>query len=342
MNRQSPPEIIQLIVKASLDPVNTAHRVSCFTRYSTLKNYSLLNSTWREVCKPSLYKIVMIWSEGAALDFVRVAAGQGGAIGGVEMMNIDCYCWSNTRPTALLGCVLQLRSLTLSNAAFHAEDLTNSHRLQNLTLDYCTVLPPSPSTHLHIRHLHIDSSTSSTSFTALRALLTPAVLPNLREVDLNDAHLYNLTALIPQLSALQLDSGPIVRYLPLATSLRLLSLDAVACGQVLRSLTPLTPLPPFLLLRNTHTHNSLRLVHVLDYLIANPTRGLTRIFADCQRVKDPSHDGKLNWLIVALGSKGIVVEIGRFTFSEAIRRMDAILLAAKEAAEKREWDGLRR
>ena len=341
MDRQFPPEIIELIVKASLDPVDhESPRRGAFGRYSIFKNYSLLNSTWREVCKPSLYKVVMIRSERAASEFLRVAARQGGAIGGVETMNIGCYCWSNTRPTALLGCVPQLRSLTLYFAAFHAEDLTNSHRLQNLTLNICTVLPPSPSTHLHIRHLHIDSSTSSTSFTALRALLTPAVLPNLREVDLNDAHLYNLTALIPQLSALQLDSGPIVRYLPLATALRLLSLDTLQCILVLPSLTPLTPLPPFLLLR--YCHDCRRLTEVLQHFVAKSTRGLTRIFADCNYDEEPSSDGKLNRLIVALGSKGIVVEIGRFTFPEAIRRMDAILAAEKEAAEKREWEGLRR
>ena len=252
----------------------------------------------------------------------------------MELADIWCSGWNDKRPTALLQCVPQLRSLILHSAAFAAKDLANLYRLDKLTLDSCTVAPPFPSTHLHIRHLHLTSYNPSP---AIQSLLTPDVLPNLRELDLDLAHLHDLTALIPQLSALQLDKGSVVRYLPLATSLRLLSLDAFECSQVLPSLTPLTPLPPFLLLR--HYLGSF-LVQVLEHLVANPTRELTRIFADCQRVKDPSHDGKLNRLIVALGSKGIVVEVGRFTFSEAIRRMDAILLAAKEAAEKREWDVL--
>ena len=338
MDRQFPAEIVELIVKASLDPVDRdVVSRNVYGRYSILKRYSLLNSTWREVCKPSLYKVVVIESERAASGFRRVAAGEGGVIRGVEMMDIWCSRWREKRPTTLLACVPQLRSLTLHFASFHAEDLVNSHRLDKLTLDSCTVAPPSPSTHLHIRHLHIDS-TLSTSFTALRALLTPAVLPNLRELDFRSSYSVDLTAILPRLSALQLDRGPIVRYLTLATSLRLLSLDAVECSQVLPFLTPLTPLPPFLLLR--YFWEPLVLVHVLKHLVANPTRGLTRIFAGCQRVKDLSSDAEVNQLIVALGSKGIVVEIGRFTFSEAIRRMDAILLAEKEAAEKREWDGL--
>ena len=253
-------------------------------------------------------------------------------------MHICCHSWRNARPTALLGCVPQLRSLSITHASFHAEDLTNSPHLDKLAIIHCTVAPCSHSTRLPIRHLRTTFSTPST---AVQPLLTPAVLPNLREVDLNDAHLYDLTALIPQLSALQLNGGPIVRYFPLATTtLRLLSLNSLQCILVLPSFTPLTPLPPFLLLG--YCHDCRRLTEVLQHFVAKSTRGLTRIFADCNYDEEPSSDGKLNRLIVALGSKGIVVEIGRFTFPEAIRRMDAILLAEREAAEKREWEGLRR
>ena len=339
MDRQFPPEIVDLIVKASLHPVDHVVRPpEVCSRYSILKSYSLLNSTWREICKPSLYRVVFIKSEGAASEFLRVAAQQGGAIGGVEVMDIWCSGWTDKRPTALLQCVPQLRSLTVSFAAFHAEDLPNLHHLDKLTLIHSTVGPFAHSTQLPIRHLRIDSSTSST---ALRALLTPAVLPNLREVDLNHAHLHDLTALIPQLTALHPEYGTIVRYLPLATGLRLLSLDSVQCMlQVLPSLTPLTPLPPCLLLRCCHDYR--RLVEVLQHLAANPARGLTRIFVDCHYVKDSGHDAAIDQLVVEVGSKGIVVEIGRFTFSQAIQRTDAILLAEKEAAEKREWGGLRR
>ena len=338
MDRQFPPEIVELIVEASLNPVDRhSQPTDVYDRYSILKRYSLLNSTWREVCKPSLYKVVVIESERAASGFRRVAAGEGGVIRGVEMMDIWCSRWREKRPTTLLACVPQLRSLTLHFASFHAEDLVNSHRLDKLTLDSCTVAPPSPSTHLHIRHLHIDS-TLSTSFTALRALLTPAVLPNLRELDFRSSYSVDLTAILPRLSALQLDRGPIVRYLTLATSLRLLSLDAVECSQVLPFLTPLTPLPPFLLLR--YFWEPLVLVQVREHLVANPTRGLTRIFADCRNVENPTTATELDQLVVELGSKGIVVERGECSFSEAIRRMDAIVLAEKEAAEKREWEGV--
>ena len=334
MDRQCPPEIIELIVKASLDPVDRDFfPTGVFGRYSILKCYSLLNSTWREVCKPSLYKVVFFMSERAASEFVRVAAGQGGAIGGVETMNIDCYRWSDRRPIALLQCVTKLQSLILHDALFHAEDLTNLHRLTNLTLFGCTVTPASPSTRLPIRHLRTTFSSRSTS---LQSLLTPDVLPNLRELDFENAYWVDLTAILPQLSALQLYGDPVVRSFPLALSPRLLSLYTTDFNGLLPS-----SLPHFLLLRSTYQERQLVLVQALQYHVANPKTGVKTIFVDCGLKEDPLHVAKINRLIVELGSKGIVVERGHFTFSEAIRRMDAILLTEKEAAERREWAGVR-
>ena len=331
MDRQFPPEIIELIVKASLDPFITAHWDSCFNHYSTLKNYSLLNSTWREICKPSLYKVVVLHSERAASEFVRVAAGQGGAIGGVELMDIWCGAWNDKRPTALLQCVPQLQSLILHDALFHAVDLTTLHRLTNLTLVGCTVAPPSPATRLPIRHLRTTSYTPSTSS---RSLLTPDVLPYLRELDFTDTYSVDFTALVPQLSALQLNGESLVHSFPLALSPRLLSLLTTDFNRLLPSLNSL---PPFLLLRAAFRVR--HLVQALQYHVANPKTGVKTIFVDCHYDEKSGNVTEVNQLIVELGSKGIVVELGRFTFSEAIRRMDAILLTEKQAAERREWAG---
>ena len=332
MDRQCPPEIIELIVKASLDPVDRDFfPTGVFGRYSILKCYSLLNSTWREVCKPSLYKVVVIESESAGFDFVRVAARQGGVIGGVELMDIWCDGWTGKRPTALLQCVPQLRSLTLHYAAFHAEDLANSHRLDEISLIRCTIASPSPPTQLPIRHLCVRTSAP---YQAVEALLTPASLPRLQNLDLYPSWTVDINAIVPQLTAMALDDRTALRHAPNATSLRLLSVDSSEVIYVLSVLAPLARLPPFLLI--SAIYYSLHLIQALKYQVANPKTGVKTIFADRQYVDDPTHAKELDQLIVELGSKGIVVELGRFTFLEAIRRMDAIILAERRAAEERE------
>ena len=337
MDRQFPPEIVELIVKASLDPVDRdVVSRNVYGRYSILKRYSLLNSTWREICKPSLYKVVVLHSERAASEFVRVAAGQGGVIRGVEMLDIRCIGWIDKRPTTLLQCVPQLRSLILLGALFDAEDLTDSDRLDNLTLASCTVAPPSPATRLAIRHLFV---TSSAPDQAVEALLTPARLPRLQNLDLSPSRTVDINAIVPQLTAMKLSNYTIARYIPNATSLRLLSVDSSEVINILSVLAPLACLPPFLL--TSAIYDSLRLVQALKYQVANPKTGAKTIFADCRLRGDPLHVAEVNRLIVELGSKGIVVERGIFSFSEAIRRMDAILLAEKEAVERREWTGVK-
>ena len=79
MDRQFPPEIVQLIVEASLDPYILFQYANVFkARYSILKSYSVLNSTWRAFSEPLLYRWVDLSSEELALKFLEIAEERGG------------------------------------------------------------------------------------------------------------------------------------------------------------------------------------------------------------------------------------------------------------------------
>ena len=62
MDRQFPPEIIQLIVEASLDPYDVFNLdwSEAKHRYKILTKYSLLNWTWQGASAPSLHELVAI------------------------------------------------------------------------------------------------------------------------------------------------------------------------------------------------------------------------------------------------------------------------------------------
>ena len=70
MDRQFPPEIVQVIVEASLDPYDVFQLgESLKARYFTLRSYSRLNSAWRGTSEPLLYRWVVLVSEELALNF---------------------------------------------------------------------------------------------------------------------------------------------------------------------------------------------------------------------------------------------------------------------------------
>ena len=332
MDRQFPPEIVQLIVKASLDSLRVPNSLQLVDedRYPILKRYSILNSTWREACKPSLYKIVAISSKAAASNFIRVAGEQGGKIVGVESMSISTDRWTEGLLAALLKCTPAVRELVLWSTLVPAEDLAHMLQLTDLTLLSSDVISSSSSlTQLPIRRLCTVSGSPTPGH-----FLTPNVLPNLRELIQMSSH--NCTALVPQLYAMELSQYDIQPSLLLAKSLRLLSLDY----EQQRDLPSLTNLPPFLLL--SQIENARALVRILKKLVANPKTGLKMIFvSQHDEEEDSRYDSKIGRLITQLGSMGVVVEREIDGFDEAIRRMDSILLAEREAAEKREWAGAR-
>ena len=340
MNRQFPPEIIQLIVEASFpsevitSTANGIYTVQIFARYSILNRYSVLNSTWNGVCEAALYSNVVLKSDLLVSTFVQSAGRNGGAVGKmVSTMTIACDGWRNRRAVAVLKCVPQLRRLTIGYASFHAQDLADMHRLDELTLILCTFAIPPPSTQLSIHSLFLYSYGPSK---AISALLSTTILPKLKQLDVEvwAPAPIDFSWILPQLSALQIRVGysrADIRHLSDDQSLRLLSYESTQLGIHPPSLTTL---PPFMMvyIRNHH-----ELMQSLSHFFTK-SAGLKTLFARCKHVEVVGSDKETETelLVTKLRSKGIVVEIrtGTFSFSDAIRRMDAILLAEKAAAEE--------
>ena len=90
MDRQFPPEIVQLIGVASLEPYDSfsfQHGIRP-RRYATLKSYSFLNSTWRGISEQLLYRWVVLESDELALKFLETAEERG-EIEGVRDLSVD-------------------------------------------------------------------------------------------------------------------------------------------------------------------------------------------------------------------------------------------------------------
>ena len=86
MDRQFPPEIVQLVAEASLDPYDPLFFTSVESRqrYSVLKNYCVLNSTWRAVSEPLLFKCVVIQSQESFSSFLGITERSEGTLDGVR------------------------------------------------------------------------------------------------------------------------------------------------------------------------------------------------------------------------------------------------------------------
>ena len=210
------------------------------------------------------------------------------------------------------------------------------HRLDELTLIYCTFTIPPPTTRLPIQSLFIESYDDRDK--VISALLSPTILPGLKQLDVQVyAHApADISWVLPQLSALQLRVGysriDTRRHLSDNQSLRLLSLNSdLNHPNVL--LPSLITLAPFMMISDIHNHHEL--MQSLSHFFAKPA-GLKTLFARCKHVEVVGSDEETETelLVAKLRSKGIVVEIrtGRFSFLDAIRRMDTILLAEKAAA----------
>ena len=259
----------------------------------------------------------------------------------VSEMTITCRDWQNKRPLAVFRSTPQLQKLTLDSASVHVQDLAHMHNLAKLALISCTLTIPPPSTRLSVRHLRISRMQGSNS-AKVHSSVNPDIFPKLTELDLDHAREIDISWLAPQLSALQLVTQFteffVRRYRLDIESLRLLSLDQYESS---RALPNLFRLPPFMLISDIRNHAAL--VQTLTYLFTTSTSkpGLKTLFAHCWVGKEEgtAAETETDQLKAQLRSKGIVVEIRprAFSFSDAIRRMDAILLAEVKAAEEKEY-----
>ena len=183
MDRQFPPEIIQLIVKASLaryDPVPYTFFTSN-QRYTILKNYSLLNSTWRAFSEPLLYKLVVIESEETALLLLKVADTRGGSLDYVRDFRI-CGIELDDDARRIFSVVPAVVDLFLYDCAINLDDLAHLKQIRRLNMvnvadigSSSTLLLPS------LRHLSLCECYPSPT---APFIFTRSSLPQLRHLEI--------------------------------------------------------------------------------------------------------------------------------------------------------------
>ena len=131
MDRQFPPEIIQLIVEASLDPYDLFDfdwsKVA--SRYATLENYSLLNWTWQGASAPSLHEVVIIDTERQASSFLDLLDAKGGIVGGVRDLRIRLDVADPSDIARILRCATGALNLSLLCGVVSVDDLAHLQQL---------------------------------------------------------------------------------------------------------------------------------------------------------------------------------------------------------------------
>lgn len=321
--RQFPPEIIQLILDASLDPYDLFGVFLYPTfRYATLKTYPLINSTWRGVTKPALYEWVVLHTQRAADHFISTARKEGGTIRSVMSMEIARTVDEDIRPGVVLNCVPYLKVLSLATKEVNMQDLAKLHNLIRLSLS--ANVRPFPKhlciPRLKFLRLHLAGNDQPDH------LLTSRALPALRELSSLGWEGPVDVTLIQQLYALETQSPYILRLIPYATSLRLLSFPPI-----LETVPPVKHLARFLLLQQIHPisiHGSLRCQ------LQHPNPGVRSIYIN-DLVMDSTLKAALAGLVRILEARGVNVVTGDLPFHWVCRRVEAILAKEYQAATAR-------
>ena len=222
MDRQFPPEIIQLIVEASLDPYDLFH-LNWFElkrRYKILKKYSLLNSTWQGASSPSLHELVVIETEEQAASFLDLLDAKGGIVGGIRDLSITLDVADQVDIARILRSATGALNVLLIGGEVSVDDLLHLQQLLRLRLCQLKVVGSRASSSLSLptlRRLELFEASISPS---AAPFLTPSFLPQLRQLELYDVQ-DSVEALIPQLEAISF--GPLDNHsLSGANSLRLL------------------------------------------------------------------------------------------------------------------------
>ena len=331
MDHQFPPEIIQVIVEASLDAYDpfAFDEHDTRSRYSTLKRYSLLNSTWRAVSEPLLYRWVVIQSEVAALLFAEIAEDGKGMIEQVRDVYIELHQMSTL--AKILNVVTRVENLTLCMCTLDAEDLKQLQQLRRLELIQVDICSSSATTYSlpSLRHLKIFHSFVSCDF------LDPLVLPQLRHLEVNGTRgPVSVEPLLPQLEALShssFHSHSLVDALAGARSLRLLHQPD---GSPIDHLSEYPSLPPFLSVK--YWSWVAEAPGGLEKFIAATKKGVRVIL-----LRERLIDDKVKSFVERLEAFGVrvVLESRDPNFAGAILAMERILAEEKRATEKMAAEG---
>ena len=250
MNRQVPPEIIQLIVEASLDhsDIFGPSFYGPQPRYATLRSCSLLNSAWCGASQAELVKWVLIRTEDSAIRFLELAEQRGGTLDGVKDMFVQSQYFTDASTFAkLLRCAPQLINLRVGCGSVDIVDLAQLQRLRRLELVGCSIVGSPSSSLLHLPQLQRLEINNCRVSDSARHFLTPTFLPQLRHLDVENFD--SVAPLIPQLESIT--SAYVTQnytLLSTATSLLLLSLPRQPVARR-AMLSKLPTLPPFLHLK---------------------------------------------------------------------------------------------
>ena len=334
-DRQFPPEIIQLIVEASLDPREPwrGENEPFYLRYAILKKYSVLNSTWRGVSEPLLYNWVVLMSMLSTRRFLKTAETRGGTLDEVRGLRISWEAANASSISSTLRVIPQVVNISLFQGTVGIDDLAQLQQLRQLELDYVDVLGSPASSMLclpSLQFLQLAQCTISTP-----RLLSPGDLPQLRHLDFfsEAAVLTTLASLIPQLHALQ------VRHwhrdlFRTAANLRLLVLPVFPSDR-LEILSNPSSLPPFLSIDfgNSRAPSKARqqVIDTLTELLATTKIGLRVVL-----LHNGGIDDAIDALIKQLEGRAIRVvrEEQKLDFDGAIRAMERVSAEEQRAEQK--------
>ena len=259
MDSQFPPEIIQLIVEASLNPYDpfTSTCVVSRQRYSILKKYSLLNSTWRGVSDPLLYEWVALGLVESVEKLCEVASGRGGCIVGVKSLRVSFGSVDSDRLASILRCAPLLVNLDIMGDGLDIDDLVPLQHLRRVSFYDTEIVDSAPLSSPHLPSLRYMTLFESVVFPSASQFLTTSFLPHLRHLELIEMETpTDIARMLPQLEALAF--MPAERYTTdgdayeaLCPSQSLLLLDTPFDSEVRHLLlSRIASFPPFLFLNS--------------------------------------------------------------------------------------------
>ena len=335
MNRQFPPEIVQLIVKASLDPYDlfTASTHGSPIHYDILGSYCLLNSTWYGASQPELLRSVELRTNESGEEFLEMAERRGGTVEGVRDLYVSAnYDGDSSTLPKLLKSTPHLLNLYCNDVAMELGDLAPLQKLCRLQLVTVDVAGSHSSSRLCLPHLRRLAMIDLRLQEPAPHFLTPACLRRLRRLETDD---FDFTdPLIPQLEIINPYSEAVdYPLLSHAKSLLLLPLSQYF-DERLDMLFNLPSLPPFLHIDYASVMDfddvDYEVALALEELLGAKKPGLRIILLNDHGIED-----SVKSLIQRLQERGIRVQLvdKELDFDGAIEEMYRIRAEEKRASE---------
>ena len=334
MDRQFPPEIIQLIVEASLDPYDLFNLdwSELDSRYKILKKYALLNWTWRGASAPSLHELVVIDTEEQAASFLDLLDAEGGIIDGIRDFRFTLDAADRSDIARILRSAGMAVNVSLDHGMVSVDDLAHLQQLRLLEIYKVELVGSPASSNLSLpslRSLHIFAVSISPSATHF---LTPSSLPQLRHLQLWSSPV-TVDSLIPQLHAISFQ--PIAHHsLSGARSVQLLHFHYPS-DKTDTVLSQLPSLPPFISIDFGAKYSledfAEEVIDALEQLLASPKKGVRVLL-----LPDHGIDETRKAAIKQVEGRAIrgVWERRSLDFDGAILAMERVLAEEKRAVEK--------